>query len=82
LLRKVQLLLGYTRGSIMIKFEYNMLVLNNAFSEDDVKQIGDYAEYVRKQERERIAKLLEELRDSEYAEVMTHDDLINLVLDK
>lgn len=66
----------------MIKFEYNMLVLNNAFSEEDVKQIGDYAEYVRKQERERIAKLLEELRDSEYAEVMTHDDLINLVLDK
>jgi hypothetical protein len=43
----------------MIKFEYNMLVLNNTFSEDDVKQIGDYADYVRSQERKRIIALLE-----------------------
>jgi len=44
----------------MIKFEYNMLVLNNAFSEEDVQQIGAYAEYVRKQERERIVQLMQE----------------------
>jgi hypothetical protein len=50
----------------MIKFEYNMLVLNNTFSEDDVKQIGDYAEYVRKQERDRIISLLESNGVPEY----------------
>jgi hypothetical protein len=66
----------------MVKFEYNMLVLNNAFSEEDVDHINAFADYVRKQERERIAKLLEELRDSEYSEVMTHDDLISLIIDK
>jgi hypothetical protein len=44
----------------MIKFEYNMLVLNNAFSEDDVDQINAFADYVRSQERERIIALLED----------------------
>ena len=43
----------------MLKFEYNMLVLNNAFSEDDVDQINAFADYVRSQERERIIELLE-----------------------
>jgi hypothetical protein len=57
----------------MIKFEYNMLVLNNTFSEDDVKQIGDYAEYVRKQERERIIALLAPNGVPEYwVERLTH----------
>jgi hypothetical protein len=32
-------------------------------------------------ERERIVGLLTKLRDSEYAEVMTHDDVIKLILD-
>jgi hypothetical protein len=32
-------------------------------------------------ERERIVELLTKLRDSEYAEVMTHDDVINLIMD-
>lgn len=41
----------------MIKFEHNMLVLNNFFSEDDVDQIDAFADYVRKQERERIIAL-------------------------
>jgi DNA polymerase III alpha subunit len=31
------------------------------------------------QERKRIIAMLEKLRDSEYAEVMTHDDLIALI---
>jgi len=43
----------------MIKFEHNMLVLNNAFSRDDVEQINAFAEYVRGQERDRIIALLE-----------------------
>jgi hypothetical protein len=41
----------------MIKFEHNMLVLNNTFSEEDVDQINAFADYVRKQERERIIAL-------------------------
>jgi hypothetical protein len=47
----------------MIKFEYGMLVLNNVFSKEDVKQIDAFAEYVRNQERERIIKLIEESKD-------------------
>jgi len=43
----------------MIKFEHNMLVLNNFFSEDDVDQIDAYADYVREQERKRIIKLID-----------------------
>ena len=57
----------------MIKFEYNMLVLNNAFSEDDVDQINAYADYVRSQERERIIALLEPNGVPEYwVERITH----------
>jgi hypothetical protein len=43
----------------MIKFEHNMLVLNNAFSNDDVLEINAFADYVRLQERERIIALIE-----------------------
>lgn len=32
-----------------------------------------------RKERERIIALLEKLRDSEYTEVMTHDDLVKLI---
>jgi hypothetical protein len=46
----------------MIKFEFNMLVLNSSFSEEDVEQINAYADYVRKQERERILEYLEKVR--------------------
>ena len=45
----------------MIKFEHNTLVLNNVFSKQDVAEIDRFAEYVRNQENERIAKLLEEM---------------------
>jgi len=65
----------------MIKFEYNMLVLNNAFSEEDVKQIGDYAEYVRKQERERIVGLLES-KDEWHYEFSDVSDVVALILGK
>jgi hypothetical protein len=47
----------------MIKFEHNMLVLNNFFSEDDVDQIDAYADYVRSQERERMAQTLQDYFD-------------------
>jgi hypothetical protein len=53
----------------MIKFESNMLVLNNAFSEEDVHQIDAYAEYVRSQERERIVGLLSGYANAECPEV-------------
>jgi len=43
----------------MLKFEYNMLVLNNTFSEEDVDHINAFADYVRKQERERIIELID-----------------------
>jgi hypothetical protein len=43
----------------MIKFEYNMLVLNNAFSNEDVQEINAFSEYVRSQERERIVALIQ-----------------------
>jgi hypothetical protein len=57
----------------MIKFEYNMLVLNNAFSEEDVHQINAFADYVRSQERERIIALLEPNGVPEYwVERLTH----------
>jgi len=32
-------------------------------------------------ERERVVELLTKLRDSEYAEVMTHDDVISIIMD-
>jgi hypothetical protein len=51
----------------MIKFEYNMLVLNNAFSEEDVDHINAFADYVRKQERDRIISLLESKDEWHYA---------------
>lgn len=44
----------------MIKFESNMLVLNNTFSNEDVEQINAFADYVRNQERERIITLITE----------------------
>lgn len=42
----------------MIKFEYNMLVLNNTFSNEDVQEINAFADYVRKQERDRIIEVI------------------------
>jgi hypothetical protein len=62
----------------MLKFEYNMLVLNNAFSEEDVQQISAYAEYVRKQERERIIALLES-KDEWHYEFSDVSDIIALI---
>jgi len=57
----------------MIKFEYNMLVLNSSFSEEDVDQINYFADYVRKKERERIIALLEPNGVPEYwVERITH----------
>ena len=57
----------------MIKFEYNMLVLNSSFSEEDVDQINAFADYVRSQEREKIIALLEPNGVPEYwVERITH----------
>ena len=43
----------------MLKFEYNMLVLNSSFSDQDVQEINAFADYVREQERERIVELID-----------------------
>jgi hypothetical protein len=61
----------------MIKFEHNMLVLNNTFSDDDVREINAFADYVRNQERERIFDLLEEWRDN--GTLMSVEFLIELI---
>jgi len=62
----------------MIKFEHNMLVLNNFFSEEDVDQIDAYADYVRKQERERIIALIQS-RDEWHYEFSDVADVIALI---
>ena len=60
----------------MINFENNMLVLNNIFSKEDVNQINEYTEYVRKEERERFARIANTMLDKDTAE-----DIIFLVND-
>jgi hypothetical protein len=55
----------------MIKFENGMLVLNNAFSKEDVNQINQYAENIRNAERERLARILEKALDEETAKEIT-----------
>ena len=61
----------------MIKFEHNMLVLNNTFSDNDVREINAFAEYIRKQERERIFNLLEEWKGN--GTLMSVEFLIELI---
>jgi len=43
------------------------------------EQIYDFAKYVRKEEQERIISLLEKLRNSEYSDVMTHDEVVAFI---
>ena len=54
-------LLGYTRGEVMIKFEHNMLVLNGIMTKEDVSAINEYSKLVRKQTQEETVKFLEGL---------------------
>lgn len=52
----------------MIKVENNMLVLDSAFTKEDVLAINEFVEIAKKQEREGIIKLLENtLADELYA---------------
>jgi hypothetical protein len=53
----------------MIKVESNMLVLDSAFTKEDVLAINHFVEIAKEQERERIIKLLED-RKSVYKELM------------
>jgi hypothetical protein len=62
----------------MIKFEFNMLVLNSSFSEEDVEQINAYADYVRSQERERIIALIQS-RDEWHYEFSDVSNVIALI---
>lgn len=63
----------------MLKFEYNMLVLNSSFSEEDVNQINAFADYVREQERERIIELLDESFIYDEPVVIERDRLVALI---
>ena len=45
--------------SELIKFEHNMLVLNNSFDKDDVEHINNFTDFIRKQEQDRFTQLLE-----------------------
>ena len=48
----------------MIKVENNMLVLDSAFTKEDVLAINHFVEIAKKQERESIIKILEQLFDT------------------
>ena len=55
-------------------------------TEDRWEAFGDYNDDNKfnegvKAERERVVNLLTKLRDSEYAEVMTHDDVISIIME-
>lgn len=50
----------------MIKVESNMLVLDSAFTKEDVLAINEFVELAKQQERERIIKLLEEDADNNH----------------
>jgi hypothetical protein len=63
----------------MIKFEHNMLVLNNAFSQEDVEQIGDYSDYVRSQERGRIIELLKKEFGEDYYDMGVCGQIVALI---
>jgi hypothetical protein len=62
----------------MIKVESNMLVLDNSFSKEDVLAIDEFVEIARKQERERIIKLLESIYD--YPKDWDYDNPIESVI--
>ena len=42
----------------MIKFEHDMLVLANIFSEEDVEEINTYTQYIRTKEQNRIIDII------------------------
>lgn len=50
----------------MIKFEHNTLVLNSIFSKDDVAEIDTFADYIRKQEQQRIIDLINDSGSRNY----------------
>jgi hypothetical protein len=62
----------------MIKVESNMLVLDNSFSKEDVLAIDEFVEIARKQERERIVKLLENIYD--YPQEWDYDNPIESLI--
>jgi hypothetical protein len=48
-----------------------MLVLDKNATKEDVTQINAFAEYIRNQERERLARILEKSLDEETAKEIT-----------
>jgi dissimilatory sulfite reductase (desulfoviridin) alpha/beta subunit len=60
----------------MIKFEHNTLVLNSIFSKDDVKEIDIFADYIRKQEQDRIIDII---NDSGMRNYLTEEQCLELI---
>jgi hypothetical protein len=60
----------------MIKFEHNTLVLNSIFSKEDVKEIDTFADYIRKQEQDRIVNLI---NDSGSRNYLTEEQCLELI---
>lgn len=52
----------------MIKFENEMLVLGSTATKEDVDAINEYARYIRKDERERLIRILSKRLDKDTAE--------------
>jgi dissimilatory sulfite reductase (desulfoviridin) alpha/beta subunit len=60
----------------MIKFEHNTLVLNSIFSKDDVKEIDIFADYIRKQEQDRIIDII---NDSGMRNYLSEEQCLELI---
>ena len=60
----------------MIKFEHNTLVLNSIFSKDDVKEIDTFADYIRKQEQDRIIDII---NDSGMRNYLSEEQCLELI---
>jgi len=52
----------------MIVFEHGMLVLDNSTTKEDVDAVKEFADNVRKQERERFARIANTMLDKDTAE--------------
>ena len=60
----------------MINFEYGMLVLDNNTTKEDVDAVKEFAEHIRKDERERVSRIIKIQVDEQ-----TADEIIYLIND-
>jgi hypothetical protein len=62
----------------MIKVESDMLVLDSSFTKEDALAINQFVEIIKRQERERIVKLLENIYD--YPQEWDYDNPIESLI--